>query len=185
MAHLACGDRSKRRHLGVCALVVMVDSAKEDYQQRDEDHYNPGASVKLGNGDDGHDYSSGAGAHQVHRQTPTPVRPAQPPPAPDHSALREGKGHKDPNRVEVNQRFCVAIEDNQQNCGEDAQNDDTGRESQTVVPKRKLMWQVAIAREQGREPWKICEARSSYWRPMPESTWWRTGRHNTSRRTAL
>ena len=65
-----------------------------------------------------------------------------------HAALREGKRHEDTDSIQID-KFCrIAIEDNQQETGQDGQEYDTDGKGKTVASEGELVRQEIITRQQ-------------------------------------
>ena len=66
--------------------------------------------------------------------------------------------HEDADHVERNQRVGVAAEDHQEDAGEHAEADDAVGEREPVALVHELAGQVAVARENRRQPGKSAYA---------------------------
>ena len=126
-----------------------------------QDNHDPGSTIELRNGDHGGHDSSDDGADQVDDQRTLPVSTdgfAFSPPSDHHAGLRQGKGGKDSQRVEIDQRVGIALEPYEQDDREQCQHANTGREGQAITAIRELVGKIAVPRQNRGEAWEVCEA---------------------------
>jgi hypothetical protein len=85
------------------------------------------------------------GADAVDQQFLFPMRPFLDEPAFHHPGLGDREGQEDAHGIQGNQRMSVAVEQDDQQAGEDAENDDAVREDEPVSHHGHLVRHVAVA----------------------------------------
>ena len=143
-------ERKRSDTLTLNVLVMVTDPRKQQHQQRDEYHDDPGTLKKLRRSDHQGNQQRCQRTQPIddHTALPSFLLPAKTPPVAHHTTLREGKRDEDPHSIQVDESGRIPFEHNEQQAGKESQEHDTYRKRQAIPPEGKLMRQEIITRQQ-------------------------------------
>ena len=122
----ASGDDGPRRERDLLGhrFVVSANGSKQHDQQRDQDDDDPGPVRKFRARDNQRGDPGGDGADTVDEQFLLPMRSFLHQPTFHHAGLRNGEGEEHAYRIERNECVGIAVEEDDQQAGKDAEDDD-------------------------------------------------------------